>query len=214
MIDELTQLDCEILIVDKNREAYIADVLNEQTIRKLVPPTVDAAIIDLGDNTEASILVTNYLKKIGVAEIIAKAESDEHGEILEIVGATRVIFPNREAAKRLTPLIAYSNLFNYMPISEGLIIAEVEVPTKFIGKTLVETDFRRTFRFNVIAIRKSEEEHSGYRYYEPEYRLHAQDVLLVAGNEEDLSRLVRSPAEKRSRGVNRIFHRLLRRDHR
>lgn len=223
VLEELSQIDCEILIIDKDRElieklkervgyAYIADVLNEETIRRLVPATVDAAIVDLGDRTEASILVTNYLKKIGVPRIIAKAETDEHGEILGIVGATDVIFPNREAARRLTPMIAYSQLFNYLPISEGLIIAEIKVPAKHIGMTLIEADFRRAYRFNVIAIRRTDDEKAGYHFFDPDYRLQENDILLVAGSEDDLSTLVGDLPGRRRTGLNRLFHNLLRRD--
>lgn len=223
VMEELSQIDCEILIVDKDRElieklkervsySYIADVLNEETIRKLIPSTVDAAIVDLGDRTEASILVTNYLKKIGVSRIIAKAETDEHGEILEIVGATDVIFPNREAARRLTPMIAYSQLFNYLPISNGLIIAEIKVPEKHIGMTLIEADFRRAYRFNVIALRKADDDDAGYLFFEPDYRLQENDVLLVAGNERDLARLVGDAPARRRRGLGNLFHTLLRRE--
>ncbi|HUX20058.1 MAG TPA: TrkA family potassium uptake protein [Spirochaetia bacterium] len=223
ILDELSQIDCEILIIDKDplrieklkdrvTYSYVADVLNEETIRKLVPPTVDAAIVDLGDRTEVSILVTNYLKKIGVRQIVVKAETNEHGEILQIVGATQIVFPNREAAKRLIPMIAYTNLFNYLPISEGLIIAEIKVPDKNVGMTLIEADFRKTHKFNVIALRKAEDE-AEYRFYEPDYELQADDVLLVAGNENDLGSLVSESPTKRRKGVNRLFRTLLRRSH-
>ena len=168
--------------------------------------------MDLGDNREVSILVTNYLKKIGVAKIIAKAETDEHGEILEIVGANHVIFPNREAAKRLTPMIAFSRLFNYLPISNGLIIAEIKVPEKHIGMTLIEADFRKAYRFNVIAIRKVDDEESGYQFFDPDYRLQGNDILLVAGNEGDLSVLIGDAPVRRRKGLNRLFQHLLRRD--
>ena len=97
ILEELIETGSEILIIDKDRDvieyykdkvtsAFIADALNEEIIRKLIPDTIDAAIIDLGDAVEVSILVTNYLKKIGVKEIVAKAESNEHGEILTLVG--------------------------------------------------------------------------------------------------------------------------------
>jgi len=103
VLEELIDTGCEILIVDKDRavvetykeqvtSAYIADVLNEETIRKIIPKTIDAAVVDLGDNIEASILVTNYLKKMGIREIIVRAESNEHGEILELVGASQAHF--------------------------------------------------------------------------------------------------------------------------
>jgi len=76
MLEELLKVDCEILVIDKKKElveslkdkvttAYIADAINEETIGRLVPETIDAAIIDLGDRIEVSILVTNYVKKLG-----------------------------------------------------------------------------------------------------------------------------------------------------
>ena len=223
VLEELAQLDCEIIIIDKDRElveslkdkatySYVADVINEQTIRKLVPPKIDAAIVDLGDRTEASILVTNYLKKIGVSKIVVKAETDEHGEILELVGATHIIFPNREAAKRITPILAFSQLFNYLPISNGLVIAEVKVPERHLGMTLIEADFRRTYKVNVVARREEGEDDAGYQFFTPEYRLQANDILLVAGHEENLSEMVGDAPVKRRKTLTRVFHNLLRRE--
>ncbi|MBE3065255.1 MAG: TrkA family potassium uptake protein, partial [Spirochaetes bacterium] len=88
MLEELADAGCEILLIDKDREVvdlykdkvaatFIADVISEEVINKLVPASVDAAIVDLGDNLEASILATNYLKKLGVGRIITKAESEQ-----------------------------------------------------------------------------------------------------------------------------------------
>ncbi|MBN1524252.1 MAG: TrkA family potassium uptake protein [Spirochaetales bacterium] len=198
VLDELIEADCEILIIDKSREvvdfykdrvasAFIADVLNEETIQKLIPRTIDAAIIDLGGNREASILVTNYLKKMGIREIIAKAESNEHGEILEVVGATKVVFPSKEAAKRIAPLLLSSILFSYLPISEDFIIAEIKVPERFIGKTLLEINLRKEYGLNVIALRK--EEGQAYMLFTPEHILQRDEVFLVGGIEADIVKL-------------------------
>ncbi len=217
MLDELSQVDCEILIVDKNREliealkhkatsAYIADVMNEETITKLIPSTIDVAIVDLGDRTEVSILVTNYLKKMGVKKIIAKAETNEHGEILALVGATDVIFPNWEAAKRITPILISSLLFNYLPISNTLVIAEVKVPEKYWGLTLIQADLRRTYGLNVVAIRKEDGE--DYSFFTPEHQLEPADVFLIAGREEDVARFSGSKIVPKKRTVGRLLKNL------
>jgi len=214
MLEELSQLDCEILIVDKDRtviealkdkvsSAYIADAINEETIKKLIPSTIDAAVIDLGGRTEVSILVTNYLKKMGIPTIIAKAETDEHGEILDIVGATHVVFPAREAAKRITPLLGSSLIFNYMPISNGLVIAEVKVPQKFCGMTLIEAQLRNNYGLNVVAIRK--EVDGEYEFFSPEYKLNPNDILLVVGAEENISSFSGQRAISRNAGLSKIF---------
>ncbi|MCD6122029.1 MAG: TrkA family potassium uptake protein [Spirochaetales bacterium] len=195
ILEELIDVNCEILIIDKSREiieiykdkvasAYVADAINEEIINKLVPQTIDAAVVDLGDKLEVSILVTNYLKKMGIKRIIAKAETDEHAEILRLVGATQIIFPNREAAKRIAPLLISSLLFSYLPISRELVIAEIKVPEELIGKTLIEANLRQKHRLNVVAFRKENE--SDYSYFAPDYRLEDDDIFLVAAKETDI----------------------------
>jgi trk system potassium uptake protein TrkA len=216
LLEELVDTDSEIIIIDKDPEvielyknkvaaAYIADVLNEEMVRKLVPANIDAAIVDLGDRLEASILVTNYLKKMGVREIIARAEGNDHGEILEIVGATRVVFPNREAAKRIAPFLISSLVFSYLPLSRELVIAEIKVPEAFYGKSLVEVDMRRQYHINVIAYRKLTGE--DYFFYTPEYRLQADDVLLVGGSEEDIARFTEEKMPSVGKGFLGVFRR-------
>ena len=133
MLEELADTGCELILIDKDRQrvdqykdqaaaVYVADALNEDVLARLVPKGIDAAIVDPGDQTEVSILVTHYLKKLGIREIIAKADSDEHEEILKLVGATRVVRPNTEAARRIAPFLISSLVFSYLPISKELVI--------------------------------------------------------------------------------------------
>ena len=195
IIDELEEFQCDILLIDKDPEAveqykdkvsraYIADVLNEETIKRLIPPDIDGVVMDPGDRIEVSILVTNYLKKMGVKNIFVRAETDEHGEILNLVGADHVIFPNREAAKRISPMLLTSRLFNYLPISENLVIAEVKAPSYLYGKNLIEADLRKSRNLNVVAIRKDKQEDFKFRH--AEYQISQGDVLLLAGSEENI----------------------------
>jgi trk system potassium uptake protein TrkA len=216
VLDELLEAECELLIIDKNEEvinlykervmnAFIADVLNEATIRKLIPKTIDAVVIDLGGNIEASVLVTNYLKKMGVHSVIVKAESGEHAEILELVGASRVVFPNKEAAKRITPLLLSSLIFSYLPISEDFIIAEVKVPPKYLGKTLLEINLRKMFGLNVIAFRK--EDTQAYTLFTPEHMLQADEVFLIGGREDDIISFAEMPLPEAKKGIKGLFKR-------
>lgn len=214
MLDELSDIECEILILDKDRDlvekykdkvaaAFIADVMDEETITRLIPPTIDAAIVDLGARVEVSTLVTHYLHKMGIKKIIVKAETDEHGEILSIVGATDVIFPSREAAKRVAPLLTSPLMFSFLPIGSGLVIAEVKVPERYYGMTLVEADLRRTTGLNVIAIRK--ELGGDYSFFSQEYRLQPDDVFLLAGSEENVAVFAGNKLFIRKKGISRVL---------
>lgn len=201
MIDELSKINCEILVVDKSKEiiemikdrvtnAVIADAINEETINKLIPKTIDAAVVDLGDRIEVSILVTNYLKKMGIKNIVAKAESNEHGEILEIIGADHVVFPNREAAKRLAPMILSELLHNYLPINDELVIAEIQIPEKYNGKSLREADLRKSMGINVIGVKQD----AVYKQnFDPDYIIQDEEIMLVAGSPSNISSLSGEP---------------------
>ena len=143
-LEELLEITNEIIIIDRDKDviekykdfaraSYITDAINETALRKIVPPEIDAVIVDLGGKIESSIMTINFLHKMGIREIVAKAQTDEHGEILKLMGATKVIYPDREAAKRITPILASSLLFDFMPISQNLSLAEIRANEYCIG---------------------------------------------------------------------------------
>jgi trk system potassium uptake protein len=196
-LEELLSVDVEVLIVDRDENlvarykdrvqaAYVADILDEQTIRRIIPGDIDAVIIDLGDRTEASILAANYLKKMGVRRIVARAETDGHGEILSLVGATDVVYPNREAAKRVMPALLSDALFSYMPISPSLVMAEVSFPRQLVGKTFAEADLRATRGLNVVATKPHGT--GEYIFVTPTYQIASDDTFLVVGSPENLAK--------------------------
>ncbi|MDA3810237.1 MAG: TrkA family potassium uptake protein [Spirochaetaceae bacterium] len=210
MVEELSLVNSEIMIIDKDQTlidhykdkvatCFVANALHEEVLRKLIPSTIDAAIVDLGGKIEVSVLITNYLKKLGIRTIVACAESDEHGEILELVGATQVIFPTREAAKRVTPLLASSDIFNYLPISDGLVIAEIRIPKELFGLTLIEADFRNKYNINIIAVR--ENEYEKFEFVSGNYLMKKDNIMLAAGKENDLIKISGiAPVIKKNKG--------------
>jgi len=196
VLEKLSEMTDQVIVVDKAREtvekykdlaakAFVADALDRDALERIVPAGIDVAIVDVGDNLEVAIVVVNALKRLGARQIVARADSDERGEILAMVGATRIVYPAREAAARLVPMLVSSSLFGFMAISPSLALAEVKVPARYVGSTLVGTDMRKERGINVVAIRK--ESGDEYAYFDPEYRLAADDVLLCAGAERDVS---------------------------
>ena len=210
VLEELLQYDVDVMVLDRDAEAietykdvvgaaYVVDIIREDIIKELVPPDLDAAIVDLGKHLEASILVTNYLKKLGVQHIVAKAETEQHGEILNLIGATEVVFPNREAAKRITLPLITSSLFNFVPLGTGLVMAELIMPEELHGKTLVEADLRGRYRLNVIAARPA---HYGeYVFVDASYVIRSDEMVLVVGSEGDVAQLSGQEVKKQGDGM-------------
>lgn len=196
VLEKLAGMTDQILIVDRDRDivekykdlaskSYITDALDRKAIERIIPENIDVAIVDVGDHIEPAILVTNALKQHGARQIIARADTEERGQILEMVGATRVVYPALEAANKIVPMLVSSSLFSFMSISPTLVLAELRTPEKYEGMTLLEANLRQAKGINVVAVRK--EDSDEYRYFEPGYRLTPDDVLLCAGTEDDVT---------------------------
>jgi len=194
VVEELEHVDAEVIILDKDRDvvekykgrvrdAYITDAINEVTLKKILPEDINSVVVDLGKQLEASILVTNYLHKMGIKQIVAKASSDEHGEILKLVGATFIIYPDLDAAQRITPILVSSVLFNYMQVTPDFALAEVAVRNELVGKTLAESNLRQRYKLNLVAMRKSNKEEFTL-VNDPALKFEKDMLLLVAGTND------------------------------
>ncbi|MDO4673780.1 TrkA family potassium uptake protein [Campylobacter sp.] len=110
--DELLGAGHTVIVADKDEEAlkqlqhtanyaYILDSTNIAALKEAGFHDLSVVIVSIGGNVEKSILTLMALKEIGANHIIAKASSNIHGQILSRLGATKVIYPERESAKRL-----------------------------------------------------------------------------------------------------------------
>jgi trk system potassium uptake protein TrkA len=196
VVEELEQADADVIIIDKDRDiierykssihyAYISDAINEASLEKILPDDLHAAVVDLGSQLETSILVTNHLHKMGVKHIVVKARSDEHGEILKLVGATDIVYPDLDAALHVAPMLVSSALFNYVQVSQNFALAEVGVRDDLRGRTLAESNLRQKYGLNLVAVRKSAETDFS-SVSSPSMELEESMILLVAGTNEDL----------------------------
>ncbi len=203
MLERIAEVTDQIIAVDDDptriehikemvSTAFTVDLLDEEAFERVFHEPVDVAVVDIESNGAAIPLVTFRLKKLGVQEIIVKSNSEEYDNLLRLVGATRVVNSDREAALRVTPLVLSSSLTNFMPISGDLVLAEVIAPSFVIDKTVVEMDLRRTHHVNVVAVKYAIERvanESGedvFHDLDTTYRFKQGDILLVTGKESDV----------------------------
>lgn len=178
-------------VQDVVEQAVAADATDRGVLEELGVDLVDAAVVSLGDDLGASILVTLHLREMKIKRIVAKAVSPEHEKILKRVGANEVVFPERDVALRLAGTLADPNLLDYLPIGQEFSVAELAPPQAFIGKTLVDLDLRRNFGINVIAVRELVPERLVV-LIQPDFVIKDSDVLIVVGKHEDIEKLNRA----------------------
>lgn len=161
----LAEKGCEVLVIDSDEEkvreasefatqAIQLDATVEDALKKAGIEDMDVAIVSVGENLEASILITLLLKEIGVKEVIAKALNPHHAKVLQKIGVDRVIFPEREMGIRLAESLVTPDVLEQIRLSPDYEILEITVPPSFTGKTLKELAIRTRYKVNVIAIKK------------------------------------------------------------
>jgi trk system potassium uptake protein TrkA len=130
------------------------DATDIRALRQAGVNEADVAVISIGENIEASLLVVMQVKDLGVPRIIAKAVTPLHGRILEKLGVTRVIFPEREMAERTARSLVIPNALDYITLSSDFSIVEVTVPSSFVGQTLRSIELRARHGLTLVAIKR------------------------------------------------------------
>ena len=170
------------------------DATDERALRAAGVQDVDVAIVSIGENIESSLLVVMLLRELGIRTIVAKAVAPLHGRILEKLGVSRVIFPEREMAIRLAHSLVMPNVIDYIELSRDFSIVELPAPEAFVGRTLRELELRPRYGLTLIAIkRRTDGSRTVTTNIAPtaDERIQPEDVLALLGNNERLSQLDR-----------------------
>ena len=144
-------------IADRVTRAVAADARDVDVLRKLGVENFDRAIVAVGSDLAASALITMNLKSLGVPFVLCKAHDDTYKDILEKLGADRVIIPEREVADKLALGLTHAGVMEYIELSQEFGIVEMEPIPAWVGKTIRQLELRNTYGVNVIAVRSHED---------------------------------------------------------
>lgn len=189
----------DVVAVDKNKEviqkirdystkAVLADGTDQEIMDEIGIGEDDIAIISFGEDLAAATLITLHLKQMNVKQIIVKAPNEDHKLILEKVGATDVIIPEMDVAKKLAKSLISPNVMDYIPLSEDYMIFELAPPNSFLGKTLAQLQLRNRFNIEVIAVRDVIADHI-HMVPHADFVVKDGEALVVIGKEKDIGRL-------------------------
>ena len=197
LVEELVERKCELVVLEQDEEkaqqvkalvqkVIIADATNKEILIKFARQ-VDCAIVCLGERIDSSVLITYYLKEIGAKKIIAKASSNEHGQILKAVGADEVLFPERETAKRLAISMTRPDILDLIKLSEEFNIVETSIPDQFINRTIRDLALRNKFGIEVLAI-KNVLTGKMTVMPQPDYKFNPDEIMIIIGGAESIEK--------------------------
>ncbi len=143
-------------IADRVTRAVTADARDFDVLQKLGAENFDRAVVAIGEDLGASALVTMHLKTLKIPYIICKAQDETHREILERLGANRVIIPERETADKLALGLTSTGVMEYIELSEEYGILEINAPVSWVGKSIRELSIRTRYGANILATRRGD----------------------------------------------------------
>jgi trk system potassium uptake protein TrkA len=204
----LAERNAEVIAIDKDMQAVeqVKDIVtyavrldstDKEALLAQGIGEVDTAIVAIGDNFEANLLTAALLKNIGVKTVIARAESEIQKQILELIGVDRIVLPEAESGIRLAQNLTSRAIWDYVPLSGDRVIAELRAPQRFWNKTIRESEIRRKYGINIIAIKKRTPKLSGtggptvieesiIESPEADYMIEENDILIVVGSNDDI----------------------------
>ena len=141
-------------IKDSVSQAVVADAADRKTVESLLIKEMDAAVVCIGTDLNASILVTLNLKDIGIKKIYAKAITDSHGRILRKVGADEILFPERDLAVSW-PRNSTTRGSRLSAVSRGVFDHRAGTLDDFVGKELKALDLINRYGVQVLAVKKA-----------------------------------------------------------
>ncbi|WP_432642815.1 potassium channel family protein [Acidaminococcus sp.] len=195
--ETLTALGHEVLGIDNNEDvvenmadklthAVVCDVIDEKTVRSLGVRNFDVGIVAIG-TLEPSLLATMLLKEAGVKTIVAKASNAIHAKMLKKLGATQIISPERDMGRRVAHNLAYTNIMDFVELSDNICFMEVKLTPAMYGKSLVEMDVRRKYNVNVVAVKHKDG--TSEMTLEPNQSMQEGDMLMVIGTRKSVEAL-------------------------
>ena len=174
-------------IVDRVTHAVVADSTSEAALKSLGISNFDVVIVAIGQDIQASILTTLVLKEMGVKQIVTKALTEQHGKVLQKIGADRIVFPERDMGIRVANNLAATNVLDFIELSPDFSIVELIATTEMVGKSLRELDLRAKFGVNVLAIRTTDEKINVSPAASD--KIQAGDLLIIVGENSSLQKL-------------------------
>lgn len=188
---EVTAIDLDSKLVQEASEyvtlAAQGDGTDQELLEQLNVQHSDVAVVAQGESLEASVLTTLLLKKLKVPWVVGKAKTILHGELLNKVGADRVVFPEIDAGNRLAHSLGVRHINDYISLSPSAGVAKIEAPANMIGHTIEELIEGQQGKLNVLLIKRGHQLITVPHYQEA---IRAHDELVIVGADPDIERFV------------------------
>ena len=196
---ELLRAGCEVMIADKDAgrlddviadavSAKVCDCTKIEVLKTFGVEDFSGCFVCVGDNFQDCLEITDLLKELGARQVYSAASRDVEEKFLLRCGADRVIYPERDVARRIAGIVSSESIFDYINLSDDYAIYEIDVLDKWIGKTVKELDFRNRYNLNIVAFKTGE---TVLPMFRNDYVFKEDEHILVLGHPSDVRKVLK-----------------------
>lgn len=195
VLSELINLDFEVLAIDILQErvnevaniathALICDTTDEEALINIGIKNIDHVVVAIGANVQASILTSLILKELNVKEITVKAQNDYHERVLNKIGITDIVHPEKDMGKKIARRVSSRFIYDQLELSQKHSLIEIKPSDKITNKSLKTLNLRNKLGINIVAIKRDDD----IIIPNAEMVIEENDILIVVGTNQAIDR--------------------------
>ena len=160
----LLELKASVCVFDTDKElinvmsedfenAVVGDCTKDAVLRDIGVSSFDVCVVSVGNDFQAALEITSKLHEYGAKYIVSRGFSDLQCKFLKMAGADETVYPQKDIANKIAVKCSASNLLDVFEISDEYSVFEIAVQKEWVGKALKDTNIRKKYELNVIAVK-------------------------------------------------------------
>lgn len=164
----LNQLGAEIVALDRKDEnvaavkdevavAAVIDFADTTALTRFPISELDAVVIAIGDDFEASMAFTMRARELGAPRLVCRVLSPMHARLLRLLKVERLVVPEEFAARGLAHSLLMRGAMEGIDLGSGHALIEATVPPPLAGQSISSCSalFRR-HQVRLVTIKRPE----------------------------------------------------------
>lgn len=187
-------------IKDKVAFAVALDSTDEKALQTQNIADLDAVVVAIGENFEATVLTCVHLMDLGVKRIIARASGAHQKLILEKIGIKEILTPEEEVAFIVRERLINPSILSFLQLPDDYEIAEIKAPKGIVGRTIADIDFNNKYQLTFITLKREFEvdgkgedvmtEQHVIGVPATDMKIRATDTLIIFGTSKHVAKFI------------------------
>ncbi len=138
-------------------DTYRKNATDKKTLIAQKVDQMDAVVVAIGENFEATILTALNLIDLNIARIIVRASGFNQVRILKNLGVEEILTPEVEVAQSIAEKLINPSITGFLQLPDNYEIAEIKAPRGVVNRTIEDIDLRNKYSLTLVTLKRAYE---------------------------------------------------------